>query len=99
MQRTLKLLERAKAYESYITSQIQNRSSLYPDDLELLRNIARQQFIELRVDSFPTFPQSQQSKEKITAEVALFEDMLHRLALKYQFKPMQTAQNQRYYSR
>ncbi|TOK04714.1 hypothetical protein CGH72_08370 [Vibrio parahaemolyticus] len=34
---TLRLLERAKAYESYITSQIQNRSSLYPDDLEFLR--------------------------------------------------------------
>ncbi len=99
MKRTLKLLERAKAYESYITSQIQSRSSLYIDDLELLRNKARQQFIELRVDSFSSSHQSQQSNGKMTAEVALFENMLHKLALKYRFKPMQTAQNQRYYTR
>ncbi len=83
----------------YITSQIQSRSSLYIDDLELLRNKARQQFIELRVDSFPSSHRSQQSNGKMTAEAALFENMLHKLALKYRFKPMQTAQNQRYYTR
>lgn len=99
MKKISRLLELAKAYESYITSQIQRRSSLYPDDLELLRNKARQQFIELRVDCFPLSPQLQQSKKIMTAEVALFEDMLHKIALKNRFKPMQTAQNQRYYTR
>lgn len=99
MKRTLKLLEKAKAYESYIVSQIKDRSSLYPDDLIRIRKNAKRLFIELRVCSFPLTPSIQQTPYRTKVEVALFEDMLHKLALKHQFIPMETELKQRYYTR
>ncbi len=99
MKRTLKLLEKAKVYESYIVSQIKGRSSLYPDDLIQIRKNAKRLFIELRASSFPLESSTQQIPYRTKVEVALFEDMLHKLALKHQFIPMETDQNQRYYSR
>ncbi len=98
MKRTSRLLERAHAYEPFIVSQIRDRETLYPDDLDALRQKAKQHFIELSTALFPSSTTSL-TKHEMLAEVALFEDMLHKLALKLRFNVMQTEHGQRYYTR
>lgn len=98
MKIALRLLERAHAYEPFIVSQIKNRETISPNDLDALRQKAKQRFIELRDARFPSSTTSL-TRHEMLDEVALFEDMLHKLALKLQFNVMQTERQQRYYTR
>lgn len=83
---TLQLLRRAHEYEAYITSKLTMKNEHSSEELYHLRCRAKRKFPELREK-----PLSR------SVELSLFNDMLHRLALKLGFHEDRSGLDIRYF--
>ncbi|WP_050498065.1 hypothetical protein [Vibrio parahaemolyticus] len=82
----LQLLRRAHEYEAYITSKLTIKNEHSSEELFQLRCRAKRKFPELREKPLTK-----------SVELALFDDMLHRLALKLGFHEERLGLDIRYF--